>query len=43
MSMVTADNIIIATGSEPSYPGDGSTFPSSKESKGLITIFREGQ
>ena len=23
---VTADNIIIATGLEPSYPGDGSTF-----------------
>jgi len=32
---VTADNIIIATGSEPSYPGDGSTFPSLKERKGL--------
>jgi dihydrolipoamide dehydrogenase len=32
---VTADNIIIATGSEPSYPGDGSVFPSLKERKGL--------
>ena len=32
---VTADYIIIATGSEPSYPGDGSTFPSLKERKGL--------
>ena len=32
---VTADNIIVATGSEPSYPGDGSTFPSLKERKGL--------
>jgi len=32
---VTAENIIIATGSEPSYPGDGSTFPFLKERKGL--------
>jgi dihydrolipoamide dehydrogenase len=32
---VTAENIIIATGSEPSYPGDGSSFPSIKERKSL--------
>jgi dihydrolipoamide dehydrogenase len=32
---VTAENIVIATGSEPSYPGDGSAFPSLKERKGL--------
>src|SRR6516225_7633228 len=39
---VTADNIIIATGSEPSYPGDGSTFRSLKERKGL-EIFNSTQ
>src|ERR1700746_1574600 len=32
---VTADSIICATGSWPSYPGDGSVFPSLKERKGL--------
>jgi dihydrolipoamide dehydrogenase len=35
---VTAENIIIATGSEPSYPGDGTTFPFLKERKGLKVL-----
>jgi dihydrolipoamide dehydrogenase len=39
---VTADNIIVATGSEPSYPRDGSTFPSLEERKSL-KIFNSTQ
>ena len=39
---VTADNIIVATGSEPSYPRDGSTFPSLQERQGL-KIFNSTQ
>ena len=39
---VTADNIIIATGSESSYPGDGSTFPSLTGRKGL-KVFNSSQ
>jgi dihydrolipoamide dehydrogenase len=34
----TADNIIIATGSEPSYPGDGTTFPFLAQRKGLGVV-----
>ena len=39
---VTADNIIVATGSEPSYPQDASTFPSLEKRKGL-KIFNSTQ
>jgi dihydrolipoamide dehydrogenase len=38
----TADNIIIATGSEPSYPGDGTIFPFLAERKG-VKVFNSDQ
>ena len=39
---ITADNIIIATGSEPSYPGDGTVFPFLAERKG-VNVFNSDQ